>query len=111
MDSTFLVPPDFQQGMHRLMPYMSHELRNDPQRLETIMLFYKLGGDKLAKIVIDAFNQTQRLLKVHEQRLRLRISLMDTLEDMEKEDDDDDDGDDEEDRNASDDNEDDLTDY
>ncbi|MCJ8499073.1 hypothetical protein [Desulfatitalea alkaliphila] len=88
------IPPETRQSLQRLMPYMSPELRNDPQRLEAILLFFKLGGDKLARIVIDAYNQTQRLQKVQEQRMRLRAEMLDALEEAEKDEDDDDDDDD-----------------
>lgn len=101
------IPPETRQSLQRLMPYMSQELRNDPQRLEAILLFFKLGGDKLARIVIDAYNQTQRLQKVQEQRMRLRAEMLDALEEAEK--DEDDDGEDDDDDDAVDD--DDLNDY
>lgn len=101
------IPPETRQSLQRLMPYMSQELRNDPQRLEAILLFFKLGGDKLARIVIDAYNQTQRLQKVQEQRMRLRAEMLDALEEAEKDEDDDEDDDDNDD--AVDD--DDLNDY
>lgn len=87
------IPPETRQSLQRLMPYMSQELRNDPQRLEAILLFFKLGGDKLARIVIDAYNQTQRLQKVQEQRMRLRAEMLDALEEAEKDEDDDEDDD------------------
>lgn len=102
------IPPETRQSLQRLMPYMSQELRNDSQRLEAILLFFKLGGDKLARIVIDAYNQTQRLQKVQEQRMRLRAEMLDALEEAEKDEDDDEDDDDDDDDAVDDD---DLNDY
>ncbi len=90
MDPIFMIPPDNPNALQRLMPYMMPELRNDPQNLAAILLFFKLGGDKLARIAIDAFNQTQRLKNAQALKLRLKASLLDdSLDDEDKGDEDD----------------------
>lgn len=76
MDSTFTVPNDYQESFQRLIPHMVAGLRNDPQSLEAIYLYLKLGGEKLARIAIDAYNQTHRLKNAQMQKLRLEEALM-----------------------------------
>lgn len=76
MDTTFTVPNEYQDSFHRLTPYMVAGLRNDPQSLEAIYLYLKLGGEKLARIAIDAYNQTHRLKNAQMQKLRLEEALM-----------------------------------
>ena len=76
MDTTFTVPNEYQESFHRLTPYMVAGLRNDPQSLEAIYLYLKLGGEKLARIAIDAYNQTHRLKNAQMQKLRLEEALM-----------------------------------
>jgi hypothetical protein len=89
MDTPFSGSPDHQVAMQRLLPYMSPGLRNDRSNLEAVLLYLKLGGEKLARIAIDAHNQTYRLQKVQKQRLRLKQALLDEqMEAGDKEDDD-----------------------
>lgn len=76
MDTTLSIPPDIQTAMQRLQPYMSTDLRNDPGNLKAIALFLKLGGEKLARIAIDAHNQTYRMRNAQAQRLRLKQSML-----------------------------------
>lgn len=87
---------------------MSPGLRNDEQGLESVLLYLKLGGERLARIVIDAYNQTHRLQEVAEQKLRLEEILLakqmaDEADDDDEDDDDEsDDDDDDEEKEASD---------
>jgi hypothetical protein len=75
MENAFTVPPEFRESFQRLLPYMSAGLRNDPQEIEAIFLYLKLGGEKLARIAIDAFNQTHRLKNAQMQKMRLEQAL------------------------------------
>ncbi len=84
MENSFTVPPDYQQSFQRLLPYMAHGLRNDPQCLEAVVLYLKLGGEKLARIAIDAFNQSHRLQNAQLQRKRLEEALLADLEKLEE---------------------------
>ena len=93
MESNFTIPQELQMSFQRLIPYMSPGLRNDEQGLTSVLLYLKLGGERLARIVIDAYNQTHRLQEVAEQKLRLEETLL--AKQMADEADDDDDGDDE----------------
>lgn len=108
MESNFTIPQELQMSFQRLIPYMSPGLRNDEQGLESVLLYLKLGGERLARIVIDAYNQTHRLQEVAEQKLRLEEILLakqmaDEADDDDEDDDDEsDDDDDDEEKEASD---------
>lgn len=92
MDSNFTIPNDYQESFQRLIPHMVAGLRNDPQSLEAIYLYLKLGGEKLARIAIDAYNQTQRLKNAQMQKLRLEEALMAEQMDESEEDEDEEEG-------------------
>jgi hypothetical protein len=80
------VPEEFEISIRRIMPYLAAPLQKDPKVLESLLLYLKLGGEKMARIVIDALNVTQRLqdaeVKKHlrEQEL-LRGESLDDLDD------------------------------
>ena len=76
MESNFTIPQELQMSFQRLIPYMSPGLRSDEQGLASVLLYLKLGGERLARIVIDAYNQTHRLQDVAEQKLRLEEMLL-----------------------------------
>jgi len=95
MESNFTVPQELQMSFQRLIPYMSPALRKDVQGLEAILLYLKMGGERLARIAIDAYNQTHRLKDAAEQKLRLEETLL--AKQLEDEADDEDEEDDEED--------------
>jgi hypothetical protein len=89
MDTNFTVPSEFRESFQRLLPHMVAGLRNDPKSLEAIYLYLKLGGEKLARIAIDASNQTHRLKNAQMQKMRLEEALMaEQLEEAEEEDED-----------------------
>jgi hypothetical protein len=91
METNFTVPNEYQESFHRLTPHMVAGLRNDPQSLEAIYLYLKLGGEKLARIAIDAYNQTHRLKNAQMQKLRLEEALMaEQLDESEENEDDED---------------------
>lgn len=91
MDTNFTVPNEYQESFQRLLPHMVAGLRNDPHGLEAIYLYLKLGGEKLARIAIDAYNQTHRLKNAQMQKLRLEEALMaEQLDEAEENEDDED---------------------
>lgn len=94
MEQSFTLPQELQTSFQRIMPYMSARLRNDQQSIEAIALYLKLGGERLARIAIDAYNQTHRLQDAADQKLRLEETLL--AKQMENENDDDDDEEEEE---------------
>jgi hypothetical protein len=61
MADQFTVPEEFDISIRRIFPHLTAPLQKDPQVLESLMLYLKLGGEKLARIAIDALNATQRL--------------------------------------------------
>ncbi len=91
METNFTVPNEYQESFQRLTPHMVAGLRNDPQSLEAIYLYLKLGGEKLARIAIDAYNQTHRLKNAQMQKLRLEEALMAEQMDESEENEDDED--------------------
>ena len=89
METNFTVPHEYKESFQRLTPHMVAGLRNDPQGLEAIYLYLKLGGEKLARIAIDAYNQTHRLKNAQMQKLRLEEALMaEQMDEVEEEEDD-----------------------
>ena len=71
MKEAFKVPDEYQEHFRRLMPYMAGPLQKDPKAFESLLLFLKLGGERLARVVIDAYNVTQRQAAIEVMR-RLR---------------------------------------
>jgi hypothetical protein len=61
MTEPIIIPPEHQDSFRRLMPYIEGRLRQNPQVMEALFLFLKLGGEKLARVAVDAYNETQRL--------------------------------------------------
>jgi hypothetical protein len=61
MVDQFTVPEEYEISLRRIMPYLMSPLQNNSQILESLLLYLKLGGEKMARIAIDAMNVTQRL--------------------------------------------------
>ena len=92
MENGFTVPSEFRESFQRLLPYMVAGLRNDPQELEAIYLYLKIGGEKLARIAIDAFNQTHRLKNAQLQKMRLEQAMISEPTEIEEDEDEDEEG-------------------
>ena len=92
MDDRFTVPEEYEISFRRILPYLMAPLQNNSQVLESLLLFLKLGGEKMARIAIDALNVTQRL-KDAEVKKQLREQELLNDNDQEDLDDDDDEGD------------------
>ena len=91
MVEPFTVPEEYEMTYRRIMPYLTAPLHKEPQVLECLLLYLKLGGERLARIAIDALNVTQRqrdaeMLKL----LRQEAMLAEGSADDEEEEDDDD---------------------
>ena len=69
MTEPFTIPDNYHQSFRRLFPYLDGSLQNDQQVLGALLLFLKIGGEKLARIAIDAFNETHRLNEAQMKRL------------------------------------------
>jgi hypothetical protein len=61
MADQFTVPEEFDISIRRICPYLAAPLQKNYQVLESLLLYLKLGGEKLARTAIDALNATQRL--------------------------------------------------
>lgn len=94
MADQFTVQEEFEVSFRRILPYLAAPLRYNQRVLESLLLYLKLGGEKMARIVIDAMNVTQRL---QDAQLRKQLREQELLNDDSREglDDDDDDDDDE----------------
>lgn len=78
MPDQFTVPEEFDISIRRIYPYLAAPLQNNPQVLESLMLYLKLGGEKMARIAIDALNVNQRLQDA-EPKKQLRDQVQDLL--------------------------------
>jgi hypothetical protein len=96
MVDQFTVPEEYEYSFRRIMPYLMSPLHNDLQILESLLLYLKLGGEKMARIAIDAMNVTLRL---QDAELKKQLREQELLNDNDREDleDDNDDSDDEDD--------------
>ena len=61
MSQEFSIPEEYEMPFRRILPYLAAPLQKDPKVLESLVLYFKLGGDKMARIVIDALNVTHRI--------------------------------------------------
>ena len=94
METEFTIPQELRLSYQRLLPYMVNAVRGDIHCQEAILLYLKLGGEKLARIAIDAYNQTYRLEAAKLAKLRLEEALMaDQMDDSDEDDEDEDEGD------------------
>ncbi len=102
MADEFSIPEEYALTFRRFLPYLAAPLQNRPEVHAALLLYLKVGGEKLVRAAIDAFNVRHRLEAVELMRLLREESMNDDLEDGE---DDDDDGldEDEDDDNESDD--------
>lgn len=83
MAEQFSIPEEYEIPFRRILPYLSAPLQNDPKVLQALVLYFKLGGEKMARIVIDALNVTHRL-EYAEMVKRMREEAM--LRDLQEED-------------------------
>jgi hypothetical protein len=80
MADQFMVPEEFEISIRRIFPYLAAPLQKNHQVLDSLLLYLKLGGEKMARIAIDALNATQRL-KDAEPVKQLREQKQELLDD------------------------------
>ena len=91
MASQFTIPDEYQVTYRRILPYLVGPLQKDSKVLESLLLYLKLGGERLARIAIDAFNVSQRQRDVEMiKMLRREAMLADTAGEENDEEDDED---------------------
>jgi hypothetical protein len=101
MSQNFNIPEEYEIPFRRILPYLSAQLQKDPEIIESLVLYFKFGGEKMTRIAIDALNATHRIEQA-ELLKRLREAAM--LADSVNEDDGEDDEDESDDDNGNDDN-------
>jgi hypothetical protein len=86
MTPLFTIPPEQQDAFRRLYPYMDGALKKNAQVMEALSYFIKLGGEKLARVAVDAYNENQRLNDAEtKKRLREEALLLEQSDDDEEE--------------------------
>ncbi len=86
MADQFTVPEDYQESFRRLIPYVAAPLQSDEEVLQSLLIYLKLGGEKLARIAIDAFNVALRLYHAEMiKQLREEVLLGDDKDDSDDE--------------------------
>ncbi len=90
MADQFAVPEEYEISLRRILPYLAAPLQNNLQVLDSLLLYLKLGGEKLARIAIDAMNVTQRLQDAEVRKQLREQELLDSERQEDLEDDDDD---------------------
>ena len=100
MDHNIVVPEEYRSSFQKLIPHFPAALRADAHGLESIVLYLKVGGEKLARIALEAYRQNQILSDAETQkRLRekaLEADMMARSEDEDESDEDEDEEDSEE---------------
>jgi hypothetical protein len=96
MADQFTVPEGFEVSFRRILPYLAAPLQKKSQILNSLSLYLKLGGEKMARIAIDAMNVTQRL---EDAELKKQLREQELLNDEHQDDLDDDDIEDDDDKN------------
>ena len=89
MADQFTVPEEYEISFRRILPYLMAPLQNNPRVLNSLLIYLKLGGEKMARIAIDAMNVTQRLQDAElKKQLREQELLFDeNQEDLEEDED------------------------
>ena len=92
MANQFVIPEEYEIAYRRILPYLSAPLQRESQVLESLLLYLKLGGERLARIAIDAFNVSQRQADAEMIKLlRQEAMLADTSGDDDEEEEDEED--------------------
>jgi hypothetical protein len=86
MDNQFTVPEEYETSFRRILPYLMAPLQKNTQVLESLLLYLKLGGEKMARIAIDALNVTQRLQDAEVKKQLREQELLNDQEDLDDED-------------------------
>lgn len=85
------IPDEYKSSFQRLVPYFPVAIREDTPALEAILLYLKVGGEKLARIAIEAYKQNRRLSNAEAQKRLREAALAVDLANQSQEDDETDD--------------------
>jgi hypothetical protein len=97
MAEQFAFPEEYEIAYRRILPYLSAPLQREPQVLKSLLLYLKLGGERLARIAIDALNVSQRQRDAEMLKLLRQEAMLADSEDEDEELDENEDEEDEED--------------
>ena len=89
MTEQFTVPEDYEIAYRRILPYLSASLQKEPRILESLMLYLKLGGERLARIAIDALNVSQRRRDAEMIRLLRQEAMLSVMSEEDEDEDED----------------------
>jgi hypothetical protein len=85
MSDSITIPQEYQESFRRLFPYMIPSVRSDKEAMESILLYLKVGDEKLARVAIEAMNADHRLSEAALKRKMREESLSrEQLEDSEE---------------------------
>lgn len=96
------VPEEYVVLFRRVLPYLAAPLQKNIQVLKSLVLYLKLGGEKMARVAIEAMNVTQRLQDAELKKLLLEQELLngERLDEMDEEEEEEEDGDDDNDNQS-----------
>ena len=96
MDDHFTIPEEYEASFRRILPYLMAPMQKNNQILESLLLYLKLGGEKMARIAIDALNVSQRLQDAEVKKQLREQELLNDNDQEDLEDEEDEEGDQEE---------------
>lgn len=96
MAQEFSTPEEYERPLRRILPFLAAPLQNDPKVMESLVLYYKLGGEKLARIVIDALNVTRKMQESERIKRMREVAMLLDSQDVESDEDEDEEPDDDE---------------
>ena len=94
MAQEFSIPEEYERPFRRMLPFLAAPLQNDPNVMESLVLYYKLGGEKLARVVIDALNVTRKMQDSERIKKMREVAMLLDSQDVEGDEDEDEDQDD-----------------
>jgi phosphopantothenoylcysteine synthetase/decarboxylase len=100
MDQQFEIPEEYEIPIRRVLPHLTAALQNDPKVLQALVLYLKLGGEKMARIVIDALNVTHKIQYAEMLKKMREEAMLRGQDDDDASDDDDDDDEDDDDEES-----------
>ncbi len=88
MADNFSIPQEYEASFRRILPYLAAPLQTKPDVHASLLLYLKMGGEKLVRAAIDAFNVSYRLEAAELMRLLREEALESHLNQDDTEDED-----------------------
>lgn len=83
MAEQFLIPQEYESSIRRLIPHLAAPLQNNPEVLSSLLLYLKVGGEKLALVTINALNASQRRKDIEMMKMSREDAMSNELRDGE----------------------------